>query len=188
MNPASNLRKFPATVVAVLLSTFFAPHALAMNTPELERAALGALSSLYARNSRAAEIGRRSVASLVFPDSHMVGAGLAVQTGSGVLFYKNAPQAYFNLSGSSVGLEVGIQKFDLILFFEDDAALDKLYQAGGFAIGTAPSLVIFDGLFAGKLSTTSARSGIHAFISRQRGLMISLGLGKNKLTEFVPGN
>jgi lipid-binding SYLF domain-containing protein len=188
MSPVSNLRKICAALFAPLFLAFLAPHAIAMSTPELERASLGALSSLYARNSKAAEIGRRSVAYLVFPDSHMVGVGLAVQSSTGVLFYKNTPQAYFNLSGFSAGLELGVQKFNLILFFENDAALDKLYQAGGFEIGTAPSLVVFDGIFAGKLSTSSARSGIHAFISRQQGLMISFGLGKNKLTEFVPGN
>jgi lipid-binding SYLF domain-containing protein len=186
MSPAFILRKIPAALVALLLSAFFAPLAIAMSTPELERAAAGALSHLYARNSKAADIGRRSVASLVFPDAHMVGAGVAVQSGTGVLFYKGNPQAYFNLSGVSAGLELGIQKFDVILFFEDDAALDKLYHVGGFALSTAPTLVVFDGIIAGKVSTTSIRSGVHAFLSGQQGLMLSLGLGKTKLTEFVP--
>jgi lipid-binding SYLF domain-containing protein len=188
MSPESILRKIRPAAIAALLIAMFAPHAEALTPPQLERASLAALSSLYARNSKAAEIGRRSVGALIFPGAHMLGAGLAVQTGSGVFFYKNTPRAYFNLSGASVGLEVGIQKFDLILFFEDDAAVDKLYQVGGFEIGTAPSLVIFDGIFAGKLSTSSVRSGIDAFISSQQGLMISFGLGKNKFTEYIPGN
>lgn len=188
MIPVSILRKIPLAAFAILFATLFQPLALAMTPPELERASRGALSALFTRNAKAAEIGRRSVAALVFPDAHMLGAGLAVQTGSGVLFYKNTPRAFFNLSGSSVGLELGIQKFNLVLFFEDDAALEKLFQVGGFEIGTAPSLVVFDGIFSGRLSSSSLRSGIDAFTFRQQGLMISLGLGKNKFTEFVPGS
>jgi len=162
------------------------PSALAFSKPELEREALGALSKLYSRNSMAAGLGRNAVAVLVFPGAHMIGLGLAVQTATGVLFYRNAPAAYFNLTAFSFGLEVGVQKFDYAIFFEDDAALDRLYQAGGFEIGTAPALVIGDGIFAGKLSTTSVRTGVYPFLSAQMGLMVSLGLGKTKLTEYSP--
>lgn len=172
-------------IVLVLMAAFL-PEVLAFSKPELEREALGALSKLYARNRMAAELGRNCVAVLVFPGAHMVGIGLAVQTGSGVLFYRNAPAAYFNLTGASLGLELGIQKFDYAVFFDDNAALDKLYQAGGFEIGVAPTLVLGDGIFAGKLSTTSLRSGVHPFLFGQTGFMVSLGLGNTKLTEYIP--
>ena len=162
------------------------PSALAFSKPELEREALRALSKLYSRNSMAAGLGRNSVAVLVFPGAHMVGLGLAVQTGSGVLFYRNAPAAYFNLTGFSLGLEAGVQKFDYAIFFEDERALDKLYQAGGFEFGITPALVIGDGIFAGKFSTTSVRTGVYPFLSGQMGFMVSLGLGKTKLTEYSP--
>lgn len=157
-----------------------------MSNPELERAAGGALSKLYARNSKAVEIGRRAVAVLVFPDAHMVGAGLSVQSATGVLFYKNQARAFFNLTGFSAGLELGVQKFDYVVFLENDEAVDKLYQAGGFEIGVAPTIVIADGLFAGKLSSLSLSSGVDVFISSQRGFMISLGFGKSKVTEYIP--
>ena len=162
------------------------PKAAAVSTPELEREALGALSKLYARNSVAAGWGRNSVAVLVFPGAHMVGLGLAVQTGTGVLFYRNAAAAYFNLTGFSLGLEAGVQKFDYTIFFENEEALDKLYQAGGFEFGTAPTLVVGNGIFAGKLSTTSVRAGVGPFLSGQTGFMLSMGIGKTKLTEYSP--
>jgi lipid-binding SYLF domain-containing protein len=189
MKSQTTFRKtlIPFLALALGLLAFPAPAALATSTPQLERAALGALSKLYARNSVAAEIGRRAVATLVFPDCHMVGFMASVQSGTGVLFYKNSPRAYFNLSGISFGIEAGMQKFDLVVFFEDEAALDKLYQVGGFEVGVAPTLVIIDSMFAGKLTSTSVRTGVDAFLSNQRGLMISLGLGKNKFTEYVPG-
>jgi lipid-binding SYLF domain-containing protein len=175
--------------LALLICTFFVPAAGAMSsTPELERAAGAALSKLYARNSKAAEIGRRSVAVLVFPDAHMVAAGVGVQTATGVLFYKNQSMAYFNLTGISGGLELGIRKFDYAIFLENDEAVDKLYQVGGFEIGVAPTLVIGDGLISGRVSSLSLRSGVDVFVSSQRGLMISLGFGKAKITEYVPDN
>jgi lipid-binding SYLF domain-containing protein len=161
-------------------------NAAAFSKPELEREARGALSKVYSRNSAAADLGRRCVAVLVFPDAHMVGLGLAIQSGTGVLFFKNAPAAYFNLTGISAGLELGVQKFDYAIFFEDQTALDELYRWGGFEFGIAPSLVVADGILSGKLSTSSVKSGVHPFLFGQEGLMISLGIGKNKLTEYSP--
>jgi lipid-binding SYLF domain-containing protein len=160
--------------------------AAAFSKPELEREARGALSKVYSRNSVAADLGRRCVAVLVFPDAHMVGLGLAIQSGTGVLFFKNAPAAYFNLTGISAGLELGVQKFDYAIFFEDQTALDELYRWGGFEFGIAPSLVVADGILSGKLSTSSVKSGVHPFLFGQEGLMISIGIGKNKLTEYSP--
>jgi lipid-binding SYLF domain-containing protein len=160
--------------------------AAAFSRPELERKALGALSKLYSRHSAAADLGRGCLAVLVFPEAHMVGFGVAVQTGSGVLFYKNSPAAYFNLTGLSAGLEFGVQKFNYAVFFDDEDALEKLYQIGGFEIGVAPALVVADGIFAAKLSSLSHRQGVHPLLFGQEGLMVSLGLGKNKLTEYTP--
>jgi lipid-binding SYLF domain-containing protein len=160
--------------------------AAAFSKPELEREARGALSKVYSRNSAAADLGRRCVAVLVFPDAHIVGLGLAIQSGTGVLFFKNAPAAYFNLTGISAGLELGVQKFDYAIFFEDQTALDELYRWGGFEFGIAPSLVVADGILSGKLSTSSVKSGVHPFLFGQEGLMISFGIGKNKLTEYSP--
>ena len=160
--------------------------AAAFSKPELEREARGALSKVYSRNSAAADLGRRCLAVLVFPDAHMVGLGVGIQTGTGVLFFKNTPAAYFNLTGISAGLELGVQKFDYAIFFEDQTALDELYRWGGFEFGIAPSLVVADGILSGKLSTSSVKSGVHPFLFGQEGLMISLGIGKNKLTEYSP--
>jgi len=161
-------------------------EAAAFSKPELEREARGALSKVYSRNSAATDLGRRCLAVLVFPDAHMVGLGLAIQSGTGVLFFKNTPAAYFNLTGISAGLELGVQKFDYAIFFDDQVALDELYRWGGFEFGIAPSLVVADGIFSGKLSTRSERPGVHPFVFGQEGLMISLGFGKNKLTEYSP--
>lgn len=182
------MRIFDLTKACLLLALWLSllPEAQAFSKPELEREALGALSKLYSRNSLAAGWGRNSAAVLVFPGAHMLGIGLAVQTASGVLIYRNAPAAYFNLTGFSIGLEAGVQKFDYAIFFEDDAALDKLYQAGGFEIGIAPTLVVGDGIFSGKVSTTSVREGVQPFVSNQTGFMISAGLGQAKLTEYSP--
>lgn len=175
-------------MLALVLGASLAPSAAAMSVPELERAAGGALSQLYARNSKAAEIGRRAVAVLVFPDVRMVGAGVAVQSATGVLFHNRQALAHFNLTGFSAGLELGIRKFNCVIFFQDEATLDKLYQFGGFEIGVAPTLVIGDGMFAGRLSSVSARSGVDVFVFGQKGFMVSLGFGKSKITEYSPEN
>ena len=115
-----------------------------------------------------------------------VGLGLAIQSATGVLFFQRTPAAYFNLTGVSAGLELGVQKFNYAIFFEDRTALEELYRGGGFEFGIAPTLVVADGIFCGKLSSFTGKPGVHPFLFGQEGFMFSLGLGKNKLTEYSP--
>ena len=78
---------------------------------------MGALSKLYRENSRTVDLYDHAAAILIFPEVHKIGAGLALQTATGVLFLNRRPTDYFNLTGFSVGLELGVQKYSCAIFF-----------------------------------------------------------------------
>ena len=162
------------------------PQANAETSRELRVKAQRALHHLFRTNHKAAEIGEKSVAVLVFPDVYKAGFMVGAQTGNGVLFRHGAVAGYYNTTAASYGFQAGIQKFSYALFFRDEKSLRYLNKSGGFELGGAPSLVVVDEGIAGSLSTTTLQKGIYAFFFGQKGLMGGLGLQGTKITEYNP--
>jgi lipid-binding SYLF domain-containing protein len=67
-----------------------------------------------------------------------------------------------------------------------DSALIYLDKSGGWAIGTGPSIVVFDKGAARSLTTTNLRSDVYAFVFSQQGLMGGIGLEGSKITKINP--
>jgi hypothetical protein len=78
----------------------------------------------------------------------------------------------------------GSTKYGYALFFMDDASLAYLDKSAGFEIGVGPSVVVVDAGFGRSLSTTTAHSGIYAFIFDQAGLMAGIGIQGSKITRI----
>ena len=144
---------------------------------------MGALSKLYRENSRTVDLYDHAVAVLVFPEVHKIGAGLALQTATGVLFLNRRPTDYFNLTGFLVGLELGVQKYSCAIFFMDQEALEEFYRSSGFQCGLSGSLVIADELL-GSCAHTDRR--IQTFLFDQSGMMVSFGMQIIKTTKYYP--
>ena len=125
---------------------------------------------------------------LVFPEAKKLALGIGVETATGVLFEKTKARSFYNLTGLSFGLELGIKKFGYAIFFMNEDALDYLYDSRGFEIGSSPSLVIADGIFSHSASTTNNRPGILTFAFSQTGLMLDIGVHITKITEYEPGD
>jgi lipid-binding SYLF domain-containing protein len=181
-------KRFLCGLLAVILLIGILPHAEADAPNEIERKARGALSRLFRHNRLAAESVDRAYAVLVFPDTKKLALGVGVETATGVLFQQMKALSFYNLSGFSFGLELGIQKFGYAIFFMSEDALDYLYDSRGFEIGSSPSLVIGDGIFSHSASTTNTRPDILTFAFSKTGLMFDVGVHLAKVTEYEPGD
>jgi len=171
---------------ALILTLFFGSLGFdlyADSTIELERNSLGALSKLYRENSRTVDLYHHAVAILVFPEVHKLGAGLGVQTATGVLFARLRPTDYFNLTGFSVGLELGVQKYSCAIFFMDQEALEEFYRSSGFRLGLSGSVVIADELLG---ACAHPERRIQTFLFDQTGMMLSFGMELIKTTKYYP--
>lgn len=69
-------------------------------------------------------------------------------------------------------------------YSEEPEAKALAAQAKGILI--FPSIVVVDSGVAGKLSTTTAKDDVYAFIYAQEGLMAGMGIEGSKITEFTP--
>jgi lipid-binding SYLF domain-containing protein len=103
-----------------------------------------------------------------------------------VLLQKGKVVAYYNTAGASVGLQAGAQTFGYALFLMNANALQQIDKAEGFDIGVGPTVVVVDAGVAKSLTTTTMKDDIYAFIFDQKGLMVGLGLQRNKITKINP--
>ena len=83
-------------------------------------------------------------------------------------------------------MQAGLQSFSYALFFMDNASLNYLNRSEGWEIGVGPTIVVVDKGMARTLTTTTAQSGVYAFIFDQKGLMAGLGLQGSKISRIYP--
>lgn len=134
-------------------------------------------SRYYARHARAV---------LVFPSVLKAGFVFGGETGNGVLLVNGKPEAYYNLSGGSWGLQIGGQGFSYALFFMTDSSLDYLRRSEGFSAGTGPSIVVVNTGAGAEANTTTLTHDVYAFPFNQKGLMADLTLQGTKITKIHP--
>jgi len=175
-----------ATVLTagILQATSIPAHAA--SAAEISSSARQALNQLYARTPAAKALGGKARGVLVFPSIVKGGFIFGGEFGQGALFRGGKTSAYYNTTGVSWGFQAGLQKYGYALFFMTDSALKYLDQTGGFEIGAGPSLVLVDEGFAKKMSTTTLRSDVYAFVFSQKGLMGGVGLQGTKITRINP--
>jgi len=176
-----------ALAIGLLLATATlgpSPSAIAATAEELDADSKAALDKLYADSARARQVGQTARAILVFP--RIVKAGLVVggQSGEGVLFVDGEPAGYYRISAASVGLQAGGQTFGYVLFLMNDGAVNYLKANDGWALGTGPSLVVYDVGAATAANTATLREDIVAFPFDQRGLMAGVDIEGSKIDKI----
>jgi lipid-binding SYLF domain-containing protein len=191
-SPPLHGRRYMArqTLVAIsiaLVAPFSIPAAAhAASAQELSDQGQAALATLYSGNKKAADLGKRAKAVLVFPSVTKAGLIVGGQGGEGVLMIDGQPSSFYRISAASVGYQVGAQRFSYALFFTNDAAIDHLRKSDGWAVGTGPSLVLVDAGVAKSLNTMTLQKDVYAMSFGQKGLMAGTGLEGSKITAITP--
>ena len=111
----------------------------------------------------------------------MVGSAI----GEGVLRKAGRPAGYYRSVAASYGLQAGAQSFGYALFLMSNNAVRHLDTSNGWEIGVGPSIVVVDEGAARKLTTTTLRDEIYAFIFNQSGLMAGLGIEGTKIRKIA---
>jgi lipid-binding SYLF domain-containing protein len=146
-----------------------------------------ALNSLYSKDANARRLGRNAAGVLVFPKILKGGFIVGVEGGNGALIQGGSVTRYYQTAGASWGLQAGAQQFGYALFLMNRSEVAKLDQAGGWDVGSSPSVVVLDHGKATELSTSTASKGTYAYFFDQKGLMAGLGLKGSKITRIHPG-
>lgn len=179
---SSSRRVFIAGAASALAGVPVA--ARAASDPELEADARAALQRLLAENEAARVINGKAKAVLVFPKVAKAGLVFGGQFGKGVLKVGKRVDGYYESIGGSWGLQAGVKTFSYTLFFTTSAAVERLKSSSGWELGADPNVVIVDEGAAKRITTTTVRDGVYAFVFGQKGLMAGISLEGTKITPF----
>lgn len=114
----------------------------------------------------------------VFPSMNKAGLGVGGSYGRGVVFERGEPVGTTSSMQGTVGLQIGVQNFSQIIFFQDEAAL-RTFQRGNFEFSAQATAVAAT---AGAAKTTSYEKGVAVFIMAKGGLMAEASVGGQKFT------
>lgn len=145
-------------------------------------AALGRLRTM----SNAEPLLRASIAQLIFPRILSGGFIVGGQYGEGALLRNGAITGYYSIAGASFGLLAGAQTAGLAMFFMREDALAALRNAGGWEIGTGPSVVVLNAGVQANVTSSTLTEPVYAISFNQQGLMAALAINGSKITPFAP--
>jgi len=145
-----------------------------------------ALNRLYSQDANARRLGRNAAGVLVFPEIVKGGFVFGAEGGNGALIQGGSVTRYYQTAGASWGLQAGVQKFGYALFLMNRSELAKLDQAGGWDVGSSPTVVVWDRGKSTEMSTATGGKS-YAYFFDQKGLMAGVGLKGSKITRIHPG-
>ncbi len=121
---------------------------------------------------------------LVIPNVVKAGLGLGGEYGEGALRVGGKTVAYYNIAGGSMGLELGAEKKDLILVFNQDEALQHFRTSSDWTAGFDAGVTVID---AGKekyADTVTIKDPVVAFVFGERGLMADASIEGVKFSRL----
>lgn len=185
MGILSSSRTFRIVALVVAAALVLTRPVQAATAAQLNAEATAALQRLYAESPKAAALGQKAHAILVFPRIIKAGFLIGGQGGEGVLFVGGRPSAYYRISAVSYGLQAGGQSFSYALFLMNKKALSYMDRSDGWSIGSGPSLVVIDKGKAMSTTTTTLTQDVYAFPFGQKGLMAGMGLEGSKISRIT---
>lgn len=144
------------------------------------------LRNLYDTTPSARMLSKRAKGILVFPGVVQAGFIGGAEFGTGAMRQGGRTVDYYNFFAGSFGFQAGAQSFNYVMFLMTQSALDHVNRTAGWELGVGPTIVVVDAGMARRLTTTTLRSDVYAFILGQRGLMGGLGVRGSKITRINP--
>ncbi len=117
--------KYLPLLFVMLLAFSTASMATINSANEIEKHSNDALRVYYKEVNGGKKYLEQAKAYLVFPDIKEAGFFVGGKYGEGVLRVGNTSKAYFSITSASVGFQMGVQKYSMVIAFTSDAALNK---------------------------------------------------------------
>lgn len=125
---------------------------------------------------------------LVFTGVIKAGLGIGGEHGNGALRIDGKTVDYYSISSGSIGLQIGVQKKDIIMVFRETGALEKFRASSGWKLGAEAEVVVVDVGADGQIDTNRLKGPVVAFVVGQEGLMGGVSLSGSKISKIKVKN
>jgi lipid-binding SYLF domain-containing protein len=176
--------KFLALVSIVLMS--LTSSVLAKTAAELDHDANEAINKFIADNKGGDAFLVKAKAFLVFPDIKEAGMFFGGKYGEGVLRVQRTTKAYYSIKSASVGMQMGLQKYSMIIAFTSDAALNKFLLDDDWNTDIDGKIAMAEWNSKEELDDIDFDTDMVAFVFDSKGMMGSLTLEGTKFKRIKP--
>jgi lipid-binding SYLF domain-containing protein len=143
------------------------------------------LLSFYVEHPGNRDIVAKSAGVLVFPRVTKAGLGVAGERGQGSLVVNGKPAGYYQMSGASVGVTIGVAHRAEIIVFMTPEARDKFEASNGWTVGADVGMAVASKGAGGDFDTESMRKPVIAFVLGEHGLIADVSLEGTKITKVT---
>jgi lipid-binding SYLF domain-containing protein len=171
--------------LALILSPFLCMPSHAKTADEIN-AEVNVALELFPQHVKGGEIllqGAKGV--LVIPNIVKAGLGLGGQYGEGALRIEGKTVEYYSIAAGSVGLQIGVQKMNLILVFLKDEVLTKFRSSSGWKAGVDGTVAFINAGEEKSFDTVNVKAPIVAFLFGQKGFMAAATIEGAKFSKLA---
>jgi lipid-binding SYLF domain-containing protein len=158
--------------------------AAAASAVEIDAEVDAALARFYQEVPAAQDLAKRAKGILIFPRVVKAGFGVGGEYGEGALRVAGGSIGYYNITGASIGFQIGVQARAEVLLFMTEEALDQFRASDGWEIGVDGSVTAVKVGVAGEIDTTTISDPVIGFVFGEEGLMANLSLEGAKITKL----
>ncbi len=172
-------------VLLVMLMTFTSVS-MAKSAKSLDRDANEAINKFIADNKGGDAFLVKAKAFLVFPDIKEAGMFIGGKYGEGVLRVQRTTKAYYSIKSASVGMQMGVQQYSMIIAFTSDAALNKFLLDDDWSTDVDGKIAMAKWNSKEELDDIDFDDDMVAFVFDSKGMMGSLTLEGTKFKRIKP--
>ena len=171
----------PLLILSVSATCMFANSA-----KEIIVDANDALKVFQKESSHAKALLDNSKGYVVFPDITEAGMFIGGKYGEGVLIINNKIKSFHSITAASIGMQMGIQTYSLIIIFKSDKALKNFIIDDDWNSDDDKRLVIADWSSEDDLDKVDYGSDMVGFAFDSKGMLGKLSMEGTKFEEINP--
>jgi lipid-binding SYLF domain-containing protein len=167
-----------------MFSVFFANNLMAKTAKEIDASVDVAIDRFFKQVKGAEEFVKASKGMLVMPNIVKGAFIVGGEYGEGALRIGGKTVDYYNTVAGSIGLQIGGQKKDIILFFMTDEALKKFRKSKGWEAGVDGNVALITVGDGERLDTTTTKESIVGFVFDAKGLIADISIKGAKFSKL----
>ena len=180
------MKTFKLVPLLLVMLMAFTSITLAKSAKELDRDANEAINKFIADNKGGDAFLVKAKAFLVFPDIKEAGMFIGGKYGEGVLRVQRTTKAYYSIKSASVGMQMGAQKYSMIIAFTSEAALNKFLLDDDWSTDVDGKIAMAEWNSKEELDDIDFDDDMVAFVFDSKGMMGSLTLEGTKFKRIKP--
>jgi lipid-binding SYLF domain-containing protein len=178
-------------VLAVLLCFTFAfslvaTVSYAKTKGEINASVTAALSRFEKQVKGSTEYLKGAKGVLVMPNITKAGFVVGGKYGQGALQVGGKPVGYYSLTEGSVGWQIGVEMYDMVILFMTDEVLKKFRSSEGWEVGVDAEITLIKVGAEVSVETLRSQHPIAGFVFDQKGLMGGVSIKGAKFTKINP--